>query len=118
MNNCVTLCCLAALQHRDFVTEELASDVACCHRGDLLSALLQLDKEDDVNKVLRYFSYEHFYVIYCKVRMPVTVAVLAVCLAFVWLGICKAVTSQVCPAGAESEVSALHVAVLGARYGP
>lgn len=36
-------------------------------RGDLLSALLQLDKEDDVNKVLRYFSYEHFYVIYCKV---------------------------------------------------
>ena len=37
-------------------------------RGDLLSALQQLDKEDDVNKVLRYFSYEHFYVIYCKVR--------------------------------------------------
>ncbi|CAK0763377.1 hypothetical protein CVIRNUC_003051 [Coccomyxa viridis] len=35
-------------------------------RGDLLSALQQLDKEDDVNKVLRYFSYEHFYVIYCK----------------------------------------------------
>jgi hypothetical protein len=29
---------------------------------------MQLDKEDDVNKVLRYFSYEHFYVIYCKVR--------------------------------------------------
>lgn len=53
------------------MTEELASGVACCHRGDLLSALLQLDKEDDVNKVLRYFSYEHFYVIYCKVRMPV-----------------------------------------------
>ena len=39
-------------------------------RGDLLSALLQLDKEDDVNKVLRYFSYEHFYVIYCKVCLP------------------------------------------------
>ena len=34
----------------------------------MLSALMQLDKEDDVNKVLRYFSYEHFYVIYCKVR--------------------------------------------------
>ena len=41
-------------------------------RGDLLSALLQLDKEDDVNKVLRYFSYEHFYVIYCKVFMRAT----------------------------------------------
>ena len=41
--------------------------MSCVTRGDLLSALLQLDKEDDVNKVLRYFSYEHFYVIYCKV---------------------------------------------------
>ena len=40
-------------------------------RGDLLSALLQLDKEDDVNKVLRYFSYEHFYVIYCKVGIQI-----------------------------------------------
>ncbi|KAK9833451.1 hypothetical protein WJX81_006419 [Elliptochloris bilobata] len=35
-------------------------------RGDLLAALRQLDEEEDVNKVLRYFSYEHFYVIYCK----------------------------------------------------
>jgi hypothetical protein len=37
-------------------------------RGDLLAALRQLDEEEDVNKVLRYFSYEHFYVIYCKAR--------------------------------------------------
>jgi len=37
----------------------------CC-RGDLLDALRQLDDEDDVNKALKYFSYEHFYVIYCK----------------------------------------------------
>lgn len=35
-------------------------------RGDLLDALHQLDEEDDINRVLRYFSYEHFYVIYCK----------------------------------------------------
>jgi len=35
-------------------------------RGDLLDALRQLDDEDDVNKALKYFSYEHFYVIYCK----------------------------------------------------
>ena len=39
-------------------------------RGDLLAALRQLDEEEDVNKVLRYFSYEHFYVIYCKVSSP------------------------------------------------
>lgn len=36
-------------------------------RGDLLQALTLLDDEEDVNKVLKYFSYEHFYVIYCKV---------------------------------------------------
>ena len=48
--------------------------VLAVYRGDLLSALLQLDKEDDVNKVLRYFSYEHFYVIYCKVHLPSTSA--------------------------------------------
>lgn len=35
-------------------------------RGDLLEALRQLDREEDINRVLRYFSYEHFYVVYCK----------------------------------------------------
>ncbi|KAF5827169.1 hypothetical protein DUNSADRAFT_1196 [Dunaliella salina] len=35
-------------------------------RGDLLEALEALDQEDDINKILKYFSYEHFYVIYCK----------------------------------------------------
>ncbi|AQK60177.1 Serine/threonine protein phosphatase 2A regulatory subunit B''alpha [Zea mays] len=35
-------------------------------RGNLLNALRHADDEEDINKVLRYFSYEHFYVIYCK----------------------------------------------------
>ena len=35
-------------------------------RGGLLAALAALDAEDDVNRVTAYFSYEHFYVIYCK----------------------------------------------------
>ncbi|KAG8070116.1 hypothetical protein GUJ93_ZPchr0006g44876 [Zizania palustris] len=35
-------------------------------RGNLLDALRHADDEEDINKVLRYFSYEHFYVIYCK----------------------------------------------------
>eukprot|EP00753_Platysulcus_tardus_P006509 PLAT14261.1.p1 GENE.PLAT14261.1~~PLAT14261.1.p1 ORF type:complete len:646 (+),score=297.02 PLAT14261.1:29-1966(+) len=35
-------------------------------RSDLLSAMHLLDEEDDINAVLRFFSYEHFYVIYCK----------------------------------------------------
>ncbi|KAG0477748.1 hypothetical protein HPP92_012467 [Vanilla planifolia] len=35
-------------------------------RGDLISVMQHADEEEDINKVLRYFSYEHFYVIYCK----------------------------------------------------
>ncbi|CAH9113421.1 unnamed protein product [Cuscuta epithymum] len=35
-------------------------------RSDLISAMLHADEEEDINKVLRFFSYEHFYVIYCK----------------------------------------------------
>ncbi|XP_072956658.1 serine/threonine protein phosphatase 2A regulatory subunit B''beta-like [Typha angustifolia] len=35
-------------------------------RSNLISVMQQLDEEEDINKVLRYFSYEHFYVIYCK----------------------------------------------------
>ncbi|CAN4090147.1 unnamed protein product [Withania somnifera] len=35
-------------------------------RSDLIAAMQHADEEDDINKVLRYFSYEHFYVIYCK----------------------------------------------------
>ncbi|GMI88819.1 hypothetical protein like AT5G28850 [Hibiscus trionum] len=35
-------------------------------RGNLIDAMLHTDEEDDTNKVLRYFSYEHFYVIHCK----------------------------------------------------
>lgn len=35
-------------------------------RGNLIAAMQHLDEEEDINKVLRYFSYEHFYVVYCK----------------------------------------------------
>jgi len=35
-------------------------------RSDLLEAFLQVDEEEDINKVTRYFSYEHFYVLYCR----------------------------------------------------
>ncbi|KAH1129781.1 hypothetical protein J1N35_001159 [Gossypium stocksii] len=35
-------------------------------RGSLVAAMQHADEEEDINKVLRYFSYEHFYVIYCK----------------------------------------------------
>ena len=39
-------------------------------RGRLADAMAQLDVEEDINKVLTFFSYEHFYVMYCKARPP------------------------------------------------
>lgn len=35
-------------------------------RSDLLQVIETLEVEDDINQVTQYFSYEHFYVIYCK----------------------------------------------------
>lgn len=38
-------------------------------RSDLLDAFHQVDEEEDINKVTRYLSYEHFYVLYWYVVM-------------------------------------------------
>ncbi|KAI1305832.1 Serine/threonine-protein phosphatase 2A regulatory subunit B'' subunit beta [Halotydeus destructor] len=35
-------------------------------KSNFLSILSSLDDEEDINNVTHYFSYEHFYVIYCK----------------------------------------------------
>ncbi|CAH8485737.1 unnamed protein product [Schistosoma turkestanicum] len=35
-------------------------------RSNFLTVLASLEVEDDINLVTQYFSYEHFYVIYCK----------------------------------------------------
>ncbi|KAK7870173.1 hypothetical protein R5R35_012731 [Gryllus longicercus] len=35
-------------------------------RSDLLRIIRLLEEEEDINQVTAYFSYEHFYVIYCK----------------------------------------------------
>eukprot|EP00002_Diphylleia_rotans_P006842 TRINITY_DN1627_c0_g1_i1.p1 TRINITY_DN1627_c0_g1~~TRINITY_DN1627_c0_g1_i1.p1 ORF type:complete len:420 (-),score=76.48 TRINITY_DN1627_c0_g1_i1:176-1435(-) len=35
-------------------------------KSNLIQVMSQLDSETDINKVLEYFSYEHFYVLYCK----------------------------------------------------
>lgn len=35
-------------------------------RANLLSMLHLLEEEEDINQITAYFSYEHFYVIYCK----------------------------------------------------
>uniref|UniRef100_A0A8R1HWJ3 EF-hand domain-containing protein n=1 Tax=Caenorhabditis japonica TaxID=281687 RepID=A0A8R1HWJ3_CAEJA len=35
-------------------------------KGGVLQAIRNLEFDDDTNKSLRYFSYEHFYVVYCK----------------------------------------------------
>lgn len=48
-------------------TEKGVLTLADLKRGSLATAMSQLDTEEDINKVLRFFSYEHFYVMYCKV---------------------------------------------------
>lgn len=35
-------------------------------RSNLLQVLESLGREEDINQITDYFSYEHFYVIYCK----------------------------------------------------
>jgi hypothetical protein len=35
-------------------------------KSNLFAECMHVDEETDINKVLDYFSYEHFYVIYCK----------------------------------------------------
>lgn len=35
-------------------------------KSNLFNACMHVDEETDINKVLDYFSYEHFYVLYCK----------------------------------------------------
>ena len=34
--------------------------------SDLMEVLQQVADEEDINKVRQYFSYEHFYVLYCR----------------------------------------------------
>ena len=35
-------------------------------RSNLLATIRVLEEEDDINQITDFFSYEHFYVIYCK----------------------------------------------------
>jgi serine/threonine-protein phosphatase 2A regulatory subunit B'' len=35
-------------------------------RSNLVDTCLTLDEEEDINKIRDYFSYEHFYVLYCR----------------------------------------------------
>ncbi|WKY15395.1 hypothetical protein Q1695_000683 [Nippostrongylus brasiliensis] len=38
----------------------------CLRKSDFLERIRQLQEDFDINRDVRYFSYEHFYVIYCK----------------------------------------------------
>jgi hypothetical protein len=41
-------------------------DARALRRSNLLAAFHTVDVEEDINVVNDYFSYEHFYVLYCK----------------------------------------------------
>ena len=36
------------------------------HNSNFVQVLFDVDEEDDINKIWDYFSYEHFYVLYCR----------------------------------------------------
>ncbi|KJH41213.1 hypothetical protein DICVIV_12814 [Dictyocaulus viviparus] len=60
----------------DVVIARIMWNLGCVWRGritadslrksDFLEKVRQLQEDADINRCLRYFSYEHFYVIYCK----------------------------------------------------
>ncbi|KAK4528083.1 hypothetical protein GAYE_SCF48G6017 [Galdieria yellowstonensis] len=35
-------------------------------KGKILETFLEVDREEDINRERRFFSYEHFYVLYCR----------------------------------------------------
>lgn len=37
-----------------------------CRRGGVADAFKKVEEEEDINKVTEFFSYEHFYVLYCR----------------------------------------------------
>lgn len=51
---CVDLSCSGRISLREL------------RRSDLLETCHEVDEEEDINRVNRYFSYEHFYVLYCR----------------------------------------------------
>ena len=36
------------------------------YRSNLFNAFMHVDEQNDINQVREYFSYEHFYVLYCR----------------------------------------------------
>ena len=36
------------------------------YKSNLFSAFMHVDEQNDINRVREYFSYEHFYVLYCR----------------------------------------------------
>ncbi|CAI4226997.1 unnamed protein product [Auanema sp. JU1783] len=49
--------------HRPWAHSLTAQDI---RKSDLLEKIRDLQTDEDINKNFRYFSYEHFYVIYCN----------------------------------------------------
>ncbi|CAG5114590.1 unnamed protein product, partial [Candidula unifasciata] len=65
--------------HSRYVTTVISRVMFCVNRSwtgkitvpelrksNFLQTLARLEEEDDINQIKDYFSYEHFYVIYCK----------------------------------------------------
>ncbi|KAG9396301.1 EF-hand domain pair [Carpediemonas membranifera] len=59
-----TVICRIFFMADEFCTGRL--EARHVRRAELVSAFKEVDQTEDVNSLLRFFSYEHFYVIYCK----------------------------------------------------
>jgi serine/threonine-protein phosphatase 2A regulatory subunit B'' len=55
---------------RIFFTLDANDDSKISYRdfknSNFVEILMEVDAEDDINKIRDYFSYEHFYVLYCR----------------------------------------------------
>ena len=67
---CMYCCCFFQVIARIFYVVNRSWSgrlgVSELRRSNFLSTLRLLDEEDDINAITDFFSYEHFYVIYCK----------------------------------------------------
>ncbi|KAG5682070.1 hypothetical protein PVAND_011452 [Polypedilum vanderplanki] len=50
------------------VNRSWSGKITACElrRSNFLDVIQLLEEEEDINQIMAYFSYEHFYVIYCK----------------------------------------------------
>lgn len=63
---CIALCVVVRIYYHVDKNSSGRITLRDIRKSNLVSAFNAVDEEEDINKVNCYFSYEHFYVLYCK----------------------------------------------------